>query len=138
MRALWTQEEASYKGEHAQIEPSWAWPKPVQQPYPRILVGAAAGPLTFAGIADHADGWMPIGGRGLRASLPLLQEAYDKAGRDPATIQIVPVGVVGDDTVEGKLAHFAELGITETVLQLPLGDESELMHALDRYTRLLG
>src|SRR6516165_8558357 len=30
MRALWTQTEAEYHGEHANLERSWAWPKPAQ------------------------------------------------------------------------------------------------------------
>jgi hypothetical protein len=79
---------------------------------------------------------MPHGGRGVRQALPALREAYEQAGRDPGTIQIVPVGVLGAD--EGKLAHFAELGITETVLQLPLGDESEVLRTLDEHTQLIG
>ena len=30
MRALWTQEEASYEGEFVSFGPSWAWPKPAR------------------------------------------------------------------------------------------------------------
>src|SRR4051812_16456672 len=30
MKALWTEDEASFDGEHVSIESSWAWPKPVQ------------------------------------------------------------------------------------------------------------
>lgn len=135
MKALWTQEEASFEGEHARLSPSWAWPKPVQKPHPRILVGAAAGPITFAGIADYADGWMPIGGKGIREDLPKLQAAFEAAGRDPATIEVVPCGVWGE---AGKLAYLAELGVKEAMLQLPLGDEREVMDVLDRYTPLLG
>ena len=134
MKALWTEDEASYEGELARLEPSWAWPKPVQKPHPRVLVGAAAGPVSFAGIADYADGWMPIGGKGVRENLPKLRAAFEAAGRDPETVQVVPCGVIGD---EGKLAHFADLGITEAMLQLPLGDERELMQTLDLYTKLL-
>ena len=34
MRALWTQEEASYDGEFVKFGPSWAYPKPVQDAHP--------------------------------------------------------------------------------------------------------
>jgi len=40
MRALWTQEEASYDGEFVNFGPSWAWPKPIQSHIP-VLVGAS-------------------------------------------------------------------------------------------------
>ena len=57
MRALWTQEEASYDGEFVSFGPSWAYPKPVQAHVP-LIIGAGGGPKTFAWIARHADGWM--------------------------------------------------------------------------------
>ena len=38
MRALWTEDEASFAGEHVAFAPSWSWPKPVQ---PRLPVQEA-------------------------------------------------------------------------------------------------
>jgi probable F420-dependent oxidoreductase len=58
MRSLWTDDEASFSGEHVSIEPSWAWPKPVQRPGPPIVLGGDAGPRTAADIAEFCDGWM--------------------------------------------------------------------------------
>ena len=57
MRALWTQEEAYYSGQFVSFGPSWAWPKPVQEHLP-VIIGAGAGPKTFAWIAANADGWL--------------------------------------------------------------------------------
>src|SRR5680860_714763 len=34
MRRLWEDDEASFTGEHVQLSPSWAWPKPGQRPRP--------------------------------------------------------------------------------------------------------
>jgi probable F420-dependent oxidoreductase len=51
MKELWSREEAAFEGELLQLEPSWAWPKPKQQPHPPIIMGGAAGPRTFADIA---------------------------------------------------------------------------------------
>ncbi|MFL6156155.1 MAG: TIGR03619 family F420-dependent LLM class oxidoreductase, partial [Marmoricola sp.] len=53
MRALWTQDEASYEGEFVSFGPSWAWPKPTQGVVP-VIIGAGAGPKTFAWIAENA------------------------------------------------------------------------------------
>ena len=41
MKAIWTQEEASYAGEHVAFERIWSEPKPAQRPHPPILVGGA-------------------------------------------------------------------------------------------------
>ncbi len=56
MRALWTQEEASYDGEFVQFGPSWAYPKPAA--HIPLIIGAGGGPKTFKWISENADGWM--------------------------------------------------------------------------------
>jgi hypothetical protein len=71
-----------------QIPPSWSWPKPVHPGGPPVLIGGAAGPKLFAHIAEYADGWIPIGGAGVKAALVELRRACDAVGRDPATLRI--------------------------------------------------
>ncbi|QIJ63267.1 LLM class F420-dependent oxidoreductase [Streptomyces sp. JB150] len=135
MRALWSDEPTAYEGEFGSVRASHAHPKPVQKPRgpvvgPRTLIGGAAGPKLFAHICEYADGWLPIGGGGLSTSLPALRAAWADAGRDPAALQVVPYAV---RPTPGKLAHFAELGIEEAVVQLPPADEAEVLRALDAY-----
>ena len=134
MQALWANEVAEFRGEFVSFEPSWQWPKPVQQPRPRVLIGGAAGPKLFAHIAEYADGWMPIGGAGLREALPLLRTAYEERGRDPSAPHVVPLGVLPD---AAKLEHYRELGVTETVLRLPSGPRDDVLPVLDEFARFL-
>ncbi|WP_411088502.1 LLM class F420-dependent oxidoreductase [Streptomyces sp. 061-3] len=139
MRALWADEPTGYEGEFGSVRASHAHPKPVQKPRgpvsgPRTLIGGAAGPKLFAHIAEYADGWLPIGGRGLAESVPVLRRAWESAGRDPERLQVVPYAVLPS---AGKLAHYAELGIEEVVLQLPPAGESEVLRALDDYAQYL-
>ncbi|OKJ99603.1 F420-dependent oxidoreductase [Streptomyces sp. CB03234] len=131
MRALWAAEPTAYEGETASVRASQAWPKPVGGA-PRTLIGGAAGPKLFAHIAEYADGWLPIGGRGLTETLPVLRETWEKAGRDPGALQVVPYAVRPS---AGKLAHFADLGITEAVVQLPPSGEAEVLRTLDEYAQ---
>ncbi|MGW2817826.1 LLM class F420-dependent oxidoreductase [Streptomyces sp. NPDC001415] len=130
MRALWAGQPTAYKGEFGSVKASYAFPKPVRDGAPRVLVGGAAGPKLFAHIAEYADGWLPIGGRGLTESLPVLRRAWEDAGRDVRDLQVVPYAVL---PAPGKLAHYAELGIEEVVLQLPSADESGVLKVLDEY-----
>ncbi|MFH8882259.1 LLM class F420-dependent oxidoreductase [Streptomyces californicus] len=139
MRALWADEPTGYEGAFGSVQPSEAYPKPVQRPRgpvngPRTLIGGGAGPKLFAHIAEYADGWLPIGGRGLTESLPELRAVWEEAGRDPAHLQVVPYAV---RPTPGKLAHYAELGVEEVVLQLPPADEPEVLRALDAYAAYL-
>ncbi len=134
MRSLWEDDEASFEGEHVRLSPSWAWPKPVQRPHPPILIGGAAGPKLFQHVSEYADGWIPIGGRGLTDALPELHRTAEAAGRDPATLAIVPFGTIPN---QGKLDHYASLGIDEVVLQLPHAPANEVLRVLDRHAEFL-
>ena len=134
MQALWSQEVASFHGEVVRFEPSWQWPKPVQQPRPRVLLGGAPGPTLFRHIAELGDGWLPIGGGGVRAALPRLRTAMEEAGRDPASLHIVPMGVFPS---EGKLDHYRQIGATEVALRLPSAPRDEVLPVLDDYARYL-
>ncbi|WP_060881793.1 LLM class F420-dependent oxidoreductase [Streptomyces scabiei] len=139
MRALWADEPTAYEGEFGSVRASSAYPKPVQKARgpvvgPRTLIGGAAGPKLFAHIAEYADGWLPIGGRGLGEALPVLSTAWTDAGRDPAGLQVVPYAV---QPSAGKLAYYAELGIEEAVVQLPPAGEAEVLGLLDEYGTFL-
>jgi len=135
MEALWSREVASFAGELVRFEPSWQWPKPVQQPRPPVLIGGAAGPRLFDHIAEYGDGWLPIGGAGLRAALPDLRRAMEARGRDPQALHVVPMGVL--PTPE-KLDHYRACGVTECVLRLPSAPRDTVLPVLDDYTRHLG
>ena len=42
MEAIWSHEQAEFHGEFVDFEPTWSWPKPVQQPRVRTLIGGGA------------------------------------------------------------------------------------------------
>ncbi len=134
MQALWTQEIAEFSGEFVRFEPSWQWPKPFQQPRPPILIGGAAGPTLFAHIAEYADGWIPIGGAGLKGSLPELHRAMEARGRDPKSLRIVPLGFFPD---RANLEHYESIGVTEVALRLPAKARDSVLPVLDDYARYL-
>jgi probable F420-dependent oxidoreductase len=134
MQQLWSKDVAEYHGEFISFEPSWQWPKPIQQPRPRVLIGGAAGPRLFDQIAEFGDGWLPFGGAGMQQALAQLREAYAKRGRDASDLHVVPMGVF--PTPE-KLAHYGELGVTEAVLRVPSAPRDEVMPVLDDYAQYL-
>jgi probable F420-dependent oxidoreductase len=134
MRRLWEDDEAEFHGELVDFSPSWSWPKPVQRPLP-VLLGGAAGPKLFAHIAEYANGWIPIGGRGMREALPKLREAVAEAGRDPDDLEVAPMAVIPD---EGKLDHYEALGCTEVVFDLPAKPAETVLPILDDLAAMVG
>ena len=136
MQALWHDDEAEFAGDHVRFPPTWSWPKPAQRdqhgrPHLPVLVGGGAGPKLFAHAVEYADGWMPIGGAGLAKALPTLRDALEAAGRDPSHFEVVPFAAFPD---HGKLDHYRDLGVTETVFNLPSAPRDEVLPVLDRLT----
>ena len=134
MQALWAEDEAEFHGRHVELPPSYSWPKPLQRPRVRTLIGGGSGPKLFAAIAEYGDGWMPIGGAGIRSALPELRRVLQDAGRDPDAVDVVPFGTVPD---AGKLEHYRSLGCREVVLRVPSGDDGAMLRTLDDYLRFL-
>ena len=58
MKAIWTQEEASYDGEFVSFDRIWSWPKPAQRPHPPVLVGGL-GPTVEDRVLAFGDAWFP-------------------------------------------------------------------------------
>jgi probable F420-dependent oxidoreductase len=134
MRQLWEHDVASYAGQYVSFPPTWSWPKPVQTPLP-VLMGGAAGPKLFDHIAEYAQGWIPIGGRGLTDAVPELRDRVAAAGRDPSELEITPFGSLPD---HGKLDHFEKVGVTECIFDLPSAAAEKVLPILDRYGELVG
>jgi probable F420-dependent oxidoreductase len=134
MKQLWTEDEASFSGEHVNFSPSWAWPKPTQRPHPPIVMGGAAGPKTAAHIAEFCDGWMPIGGRHALDGWTEVVKACEAIGRDPQTVDF---SVFGAPTDRAGLEDLEERGVTSALFVLPQGPRHEVLAAVEERAKLL-
>ena len=93
MKKLWTQEEAEHHGKYFDFPLVRSYPKPVQKPYPPILIGGAAKNV-LQRVVDHADGWLPnrVTPEELEDSRRQIEKLAAAAGRDPNTITITVYG----------------------------------------------
>jgi probable F420-dependent oxidoreductase len=134
MQNLWEDEPAGFDGEFVRFQPSNPFPKPVQRPRPPTLIGGGAGPIMFRHVAEYADGWAPIGARGMAKAIPDLKRAWEEAGRDSAALQLMPFGSIPD---VGKLEYIESLGATETVLGLQYGARDDVLRELDSFAKIV-
>ena len=134
MEAIWSTDRAEYHGEFVDFEPTWSWPKPLQQPRVRTLVGGGATDAVLGAVVAGADGWIPIGGRGLTEAVPRLHAMAEAAGRDPASLAVVPFGTIAG---ESKLEHFAGLGVTEVVLRIRAAAPDAMRSELESLAHLV-
>jgi probable F420-dependent oxidoreductase len=134
MRALWTQEEASYDGEFVSFGPSWAYPKP--QAHIPLIIGAGGGPKTFRWIAEHADGWMTTPTQtDISGQIDALKKAWADAGRDglPDIRVLIAFKPDPDD-----LLAWADAGVSELIWGVPDKAPDEVVASLDRLAGRLG
>jgi len=134
MRALWTQEEASYAGEFVSFGSSWAWPKPAQAHVP-VLLGAGGNEKNFAWIAKHADGWITTPREvDIDDQVAQLLAVWDDAGR-AGRPEIVAIAQKPKPEI---LSHLAEIGVTEVAFGVPDASEADVVAYLGRLREKLG
>jgi probable F420-dependent oxidoreductase len=134
MRALWSEDVASFEGEHYRLPPVRSAPHPARRSGPPIWIGGSSD-AALRRVAAIADGWQPmaVGPDELATLVPRLRELVEQAGRDPDSIDICPRcdiafgrpetqkanGIYGEpDQVAAGLAAYRDAGSTELILDL--------------------
>lgn len=134
IKALWTQEEAVFDGEMISLEPSWAWPKPVQRPHPPIVLGADPGPRTIADIVEFCDGWIPNAARyDVADQIKRVREAVASAGRDAAAFEVSAYAAKKE-----KVDELREAGVDRAVFTLPPLGADVVIPRLDTLAEVAG
>jgi probable F420-dependent oxidoreductase len=121
MKAIWTQDEASYSGEYVNFDRIWSWPKPAQRPHPPVLVGGL-GPTVLDRVLAFGDAWFPNYGPD-----DLLERANELRSRADRHIDVMVMGVPAEASV---LSEFAEAGFRRVVHWIPSGNRSVVEAAL--------
>lgn len=128
IKSLWTDDVASFEGELISLEPSWAWPKPIQEPHPPIIMGAGAGPKTIAHMVEFCDGWIPLGRHELGPKVTEVRRAVEDGGRDPSSFQLINYGTRTDSSIIDTLL---ENGFNEAVFSVESDQPEHVIEALD-------
>jgi probable F420-dependent oxidoreductase len=134
MREIWTKDPAEFHGEFVNFPAMWAFPKPVQQGGPPVLLGSEA-KRCFERVADYCDGWMPIYRRNhkLAEGVKQLREAADRAGRRFESLRLSVFAVPGR---EDEVKKLREIGFHDLIFGLPSAPADKLLPMLDTYAEL--
>jgi probable F420-dependent oxidoreductase len=129
MKAIWTDDEASYHGEFVRFDRIWSWPKPAQRPHPPVLVGGS-GPTVLARVLAFGDAWFPNYARGDG----LFERAADLRSRSERPIDFMVMGAPSD---AGVLARLREAGARRVVHWIPSGGQAVVEARLERWEKAI-
>ncbi|MFT4081217.1 MAG: TIGR03619 family F420-dependent LLM class oxidoreductase [Nocardioides sp.] len=129
MKAIWTEDVASYHGEFVRFDEIVSWPKPIQRPHPPILVGGD-GPTVFDRVLGFGDAWLPNVARDPSGGLELVKRIKELQARADRTIDVVVVSTPADPAV---LERLAKAGCRRAVHWIPATGKAGVERSLDRW-----
>ena len=134
MKELWTKEESEYHGTYYDFPPVKSFPKPAQKPHPPIFLGGRARNV-FKRVVAWGDGWMPARTSvdEIKRGRETLDNLAQKAGRDPASIQVLAFGSPGQIRDREIIKDLEQAGANRVTIWL---DDSEGNQALQEMEEL--
>jgi len=153
---LWTKDDPKFEGKYVNFSDITFLPKPVQKPYPPIWIGGQSKPA-IRRAAQIGDCWHPVGAipaaplepEELAENLVLLHQYAEKAGRDPAIIQVsvkAPLYDAGDssgprrrfsgssDEVRQDIQTYSDVGVTHLIFDFRTGDPKQTEDRMARFS----
>jgi alkanesulfonate monooxygenase SsuD/methylene tetrahydromethanopterin reductase-like flavin-dependent oxidoreductase (luciferase family) len=124
IRRLWTETAPfDFDGEYVQLTGAFGNPKPIQRPYPPIMIGGRSS-ATLRVVAEHADLWNIPGGdiEDAIARSALLDRYCAEIGRDPAAITrsiYLPASYDRPQLTRDAIAEAVDAGFPHIILGLP-------------------
>jgi F420-dependent oxidoreductase-like protein len=83
IRKMWTEETSTFNGKFYQIQNAYCNPKPIQKPYPPIMIGGSGERRTLRIVAKYADACNIFGStETVKKKLGILREHCHLVGRD--------------------------------------------------------
>lgn len=139
MQAIWSQEQPTYHGRYVNFAGVQAYPHPLQQPRPRLIVGghSDAAYRRAVTVADGWHGWGHDPGAAARAVADLQASAkqYRRPERlGPLEINLTPLSAVSRDLA----ARYAAAGVHRLILRPPSDAEGIERFVVDVGERLIG
>jgi probable F420-dependent oxidoreductase len=129
MQQIWSEEEASYHGDHVNFDSIWSHPKPLQRPHPPILVGGN-GPKVLDRVLAYGDEWMPNAMPDAEALQQRIREFHERAAA--AGRPGLGVTLYASPAKAHAIAGYEQAGVGRYVFLLRSAPREEVEGKLDR------
>ena len=129
-KRLWTEEVVEHHGEFFDFDPVMFEPKPVQRPWPPVLVGGES-PAALRRAARAGDGWVGLDHTPESVREPLRRLTELRGERPPLEIT-----VGGQVTSKDDVARWEEAGV-DRLLVSPWARSREALDGLRRFADMV-
>ncbi|HUI24833.1 MAG TPA: LLM class F420-dependent oxidoreductase [Candidatus Kryptonia bacterium] len=137
MQALWTQPRPSYRGRFVAFDGIQAFPRPVQQPHPPVVIGGGT-PSAFRRAVQYGNGWY-----GFALDLEVTARSVEGLRRAQGTrprpselgrleISVTPAGKLDVD----KVKRFVDLGVDRLIVYRPGRTATDILAAIEQIAEL--
>ena len=125
MKELWTKDEPAYHGKTIALEGARFYPKPIQKPYPPIVVGGVS-ELALKRAVRYGDGWYGIAkshddARGLIDRLRALERAAGRVKPVEITLSLR----TGHPLTLDDMHRLKQAGVDRALVGLPVRSLTE-------------
>jgi F420-dependent oxidoreductase-like protein len=127
MKLLFTQQKSTLNGKYYQLKDALCEPKPVQKPYPPILIGGMGPKKIQPLVARQADIWHFFVRDGDPQEVKRICDNFDKVcqrvGRDPTQVERsvsvrAPQLTGSTEEVRGRIKALADAGVRHFIISL--------------------
>jgi alkanesulfonate monooxygenase SsuD/methylene tetrahydromethanopterin reductase-like flavin-dependent oxidoreductase (luciferase family) len=144
LRGTFTQEKFSLAGKHYTVTDAMCLPKPVQKPYPPIMIGGSGRKVLLRLVAKHADMWNTTGTpEHLKELIDVIDRHGETVRRDTSAIEktvMLPLCYRApkerEQFVQNLIAGMRQVSPEDARKQIMIGDRSECLDKVERYTKV--
>ena len=129
MKLLMTDDGVSFEGRYYTLDNASYRPRPIQKPHIPIWIGASGEQLMLPIVGRHADVWhMFAQPGGVERKARIVDEAAEKAGRDPSEIKRSTALSLSEpwDEVKQTIEAYADAGVTYLTCSYPSEGQARL------------
>ncbi len=136
IKLLFTQQKSNFEGKYYQLKDALCEPKPLQKPYPPLLIGGMGPKLIQPLVARQANIWHFFVRDGDPQETKKICADFDalcrKVGREPSqvekSISLRPPQLVGTpEDVRGRIQALADAGVQHFLISLPAPHDRQLL-----------
>lgn len=136
IKEIWTTDESEFHGKFVNFDKMKAYPKPLQQPHPPVIMGGA-GEKSLECAAEVCDGWAPWLMEWSKAKEAIAEIKRQAAanGRDPESLEfsLFEKNIPEERTI----AEMESAGVTRIILTIFGQNREEALPRLDEVAKII-